>query len=470
MIGREKESKRLMKAYNSEESEFVAVYGRRRVGKTYLIRQTFKDRFTFQHTGIARGTKQEQLKEFGESLRNFGLADAATPTDWFEAFNLLKEVVLAAPEGKKVLFIDEMPYLDAKGSRFVQALEHFWNGWASARTDILLVICGSATSWIINKVIRNKGGLHNRVTVKIPLNPFTLHECELYAQSHGIVLPRFQLAQLYMVLGGIPYYWKYLEPDISVAQNIDALFFAHEDKLENEYSDLFASLFRKAEPYMRIVEALGQLNAGMQRDQLAKAAGLVSCGNLTRYLLELEQCGFIRKYAAIGKKSKGSLYQLIDNFTLFHFKVIAQNRNNDRHFWSSSIGGGFINAWRGIAFERLCLQHVDEIKRALGIAGVIANVYSWCCPKTGEHDGAQIDLLIDRNDGIINLCEMKFTEDEYVINEQEDRKMRSRRTLFKNETGTRKAIHETFVTSFGLKRNAYASSVQSQITLDDLFE
>ena len=413
MTGRKNEISRLNKAYDSEESEFVAVYGRRRVGKTYLVRQSFNGRFTFQHTGIARGTKREQLKAFGESLRNYGLSEAKNPSDWFEAFSMLKQVVQAGSPGKKVIFIDEMPYLDAKGSRFVPALEHFWNGWASARNDILLIICGSATSWIINKVIRNKGGLHNRVTVKIPLKPFTLGECEEYARSHGIVLTHYQLAELYMTLGGIPYYWKYLEPDLSVSQNIDSLFFAKEDKLENEYEDLFASLFRKADPYMRIVEALGKIKAGMQRDKIAKAAGLVSCGNFTKYLRELEQCGFIRKYTTLGRKNRGALYQLIDNFTLFYFRVIAENRNNDRRFWSSSQGNGYLNEWRGRAFERLCLQHVEQIKSALGIAGVVSNVYSWHCEKNEEHEGVQIDLLIDRADGIINLCEMKFTESEY---------------------------------------------------------
>ena len=469
MVGRKKEIEVLNGAYDSPESEFVAVYGRRRIGKTYLVRQTFDGRFAFQHTGIARGTTKEQLREFAESLENFGLKECPTPGDWFEAFRLLKKLLSKAPDGKKVVFIDEMPYLDTKASRFVPALEHFWNGWASARTDILLIVCGSATSWVINKVIRNKGGLHNRVTVKIPLKPFTLAECEMYARSRGVLLTRYQLAELYMALGGVPYYWKYVEPDYSVAQNLDSMFFAREDKLEHEYEDLFASLFRQAEPYMRIVEALGRIKAGMTRDRLSKSSGLTACGNFSRHLKELEQCGFIRKYTALGCKNKGSLYQLIDNFTLFYFRIIAANKVNDRHFWSSSQGSGFVNEWRGTAFERLCMLHVDQLKAALGIAGVVCNVYSWQCPKTDDHPGVQIDMLLDRKDGIINLCEMKFSETEYSLDETEAAKLRARRAVFKCETGTRKAIHETMITSFGLKKNAYRHEIQSELTLDDLF-
>ena len=470
VIGRVAEKERLLKFAQSDESEFVAVYGRRRVGKTYLIRQTFQDQFAFQHTGIARGRTKEQLRAFGDSLRECGVGSKDGPSDWFAAFNLLKAVIDQSRAVKKIVFLDELSYLDTKGSRFIPALEHFWNGWASARTDVLLVVCGSATSWIINKVIKDKGGLHNRVTGRISLQPFTLKECEAYVASRGIVMTRYQIAETYMVLGGIPFYWKHLEPDLSADQNIDDLLFARSNKLEGEFDELYASLFRKPEPYLKLIRALGRHKSGLNRDELTRETKSSSCGNFTRYLRELEECGFIRKSVAFGKKSKGALYQLIDNFTLFHLAFVSENKVNDRHFWSASADAQFRVVWEGLAFERLCLQHVDGIKKALGISGVVSNDGSWQLARTAGHDGAQVDLLIDRADGVINLCEMKFASSEYEIKDVEERHVRARRELFKSSTGTRKAVHLTYVTTYGVKRNAHSGVVQSQVVLDDLFQ
>lgn len=469
MVGRIAEKERLLKYLQSDESEFVAVYGRRRVGKTYLIRQTFQDRFVFQHTGIARGRTKEQLRAFGDSLRDSGVDGKDNPEDWFTAFNLLKKVITQSTASKKVVFLDELSYLDTKGSRFIQALEHFWNGWASARSDILLIVCGSATSWIINKVIKDKGGLHNRVTGRLSLKPFSLKECEEYVLSRGIVMTRYQIAEMYMVLGGIPFYWKHLDPDLSADQNIDDLFFARSNKLEGEFNELYSSLFRKPEPYLKIIRVLGRHKSGLDRDVLMKETGLSSCGNFTRYLRELEECGFIRKSVAFGKKSKGAIFQLIDNFTLFHLAFADKNAANDRRFWSASAYAQFRIVWEGLAFERLCLQHVQEIKAALGISGILTSEGSWKVSRTAEHEGAQVDLLIDRADGVINLCEMKFSSGEYEIKEIEARHVQTRRDLFKSLTGTRKAVHLTYATTYGLKRNAYSRVIQSEVVLDDLF-
>ena len=360
--------------------------------------------------------------------------------------------------------------MDVVGSRLIPALEHFWNSWASARKDVLLIICGSATSWVLNNVVHNRGGLHGRVTERIRLQPFTLAECREYAVSLGLSMTDYQIAELYMVLGGIPYYWKYLDRSLSPAQNIDELFFAGSDKLENEFYELYSSLFKKKDAYMRIVSVLGSRKAGMVRDEIAAGAKVSNSGTLTKYLQELEQCGFIRKYVLPGRKVKGAIYQLMDNFTLFYFKFIANNTRHDRHFWTSSLDSPFHVAWEGLACERLCLWHVDQIKRALQIGGVLTNSYAWRHEADSPDDeGAQIDLLIDRNDGIINICEMKFCADEYSITAEDAASMRRKKSVFRRATATRKAIHVTYVTTFGLKRNAYANDVQSEVTLGDLF-
>ncbi len=470
MVGRKDERRRLLAAKESEYSEFVAVYGRRRVGKTFLVRETFGYSFTFQHTGVANGTLMEQLYQFRAAIMEQGYEECPPLSNWFEAFDALKKVISRSAEAKKIVFIDELPYMDVVGSRLIPALEHFWNSWASARKDVLLIICGSATSWVLNNVVHSRGGLHGRVTERIRLQPFNLAECREYAVSLGMEMTDYQIAELYMVLGGIPYYWKYLDSSLSPAQNIDEMFFAGSDKLENEFDELYSSLFRKKDAYMRIVSALGLKKAGMSRGEVAIGARISNSGTLTKYLQELEQCGFIRRYVLPGRKTKDAIYQLMDNFTLFHFKFIFNNVKHDRHFWTSSLDSPFHVAWEGLAFERLCLWHVEQIKRALQIGGVLTNSYAWRHVADSPDDvGAQIDLLIDRNDGIINICEMKFCDDEYAITADDMKAMRRKKAVFKENTSTRKAIHITYVTTFGLKRNAYANDVQSVVTLEDLF-
>ena len=469
IIGRKEEQQILHSAVQSENSEFVAVYGRRRVGKTYLIRETFGYKFTFQHTGLAKGNTKEQLFSFAISLRDAGYDDCPIPKSWLEAFSLLSAYLKNSTDEKKIVFLDELPWMDTPRSNFISAFEHFWNGWASARKDIVLIICGSATSWIINKVINDHGGLHNRVTKQIALQPFTLKECEMFAKSKGLEMSRYQLAECYMVLGGIPYYWSLLEKGLSLAQNIDKIIFAKNGKLSNEFNQLYASLFKSPEQYIDIVTALGKKKAGMTREEIIAATDKYSNGALSKVLDELEYCGFIRKYNGFDKKSKQAIYQLIDNYTLFYFKFIQQNENNDEHFWSASIDSAMHRAWSGLAFERLCMAHTQQIKVALGISGVLSNVYSWRKEADETSDGAQIDLLIDRNDQVINLCEMKYSLSEYAIDAEYEQKLRNKKSAFIDATNTQKAVHLTMVTTFGIKANAHSGIVQNEVKLDDLF-
>jgi len=472
LIGRKSEQYELLNAASAEYSKFVAVYGRRRVGKTFLIRETFNYNFTFQHTGLANGKVKDQLLAFRISLQTASGKKYKQFKTWYEAFFALEEWLGSLPDGKKTVFFDEMPWMDTPRSNFISGLEHFWNSWASARKDILLIVCGSATSWIVKKLINNHGGLHNRLTNKILLHPFTLSECEQYSEKHQLNLSRYQLAEAYMIMGGIPFYWSMLKKNLSLAQNIDELFFNQNDEgLTHEYEQLYASLFNNPEPYMHVVTALAKKKTGLTRAEIVEDTGIHTSGDLTRYLDELEWCGFIRKYNCIGKQSKDALFQLIDNFTLFYFQFIKGNRNNDSHFWTNSLGSALYRTWGGLAFERVCLQHINQIKKALGIAGVLSNVYSWRA-KADEDKGidkTQIDLLIDRKDGVINLCEMKFSEQEYVITEKEENNLRRRRGNFITATRTKKAVHITLVTPYGIKQNIHSAIVQNEVTLDDLF-
>lgn len=472
MIGREKEQRELLDLLDKDESQFCAVYGRRRVGKTYLIRETFDNHFAFSHTGLANVEKEQQLAEFKDSLKRYGAKKIRTPKDWFEAFHQLEHLLEASEENKKVVFIDELPWMDTTSSNFVSALEHFWNGWANMRKDIVLIVCGSATSWIMSKIIMNHGGLYGRLTSQIFLKPFSLHECESYAEYLGVNLSRKDLAEAYMILGGVPFYWSHLKRGESLAQNIDRLFFADDAKLANEFDALYKSLFKFPAPYVTIVSALAKKKAGMTRKEILDETKLLDNETFIRALRELEQCGFIRKYTMLGRKVKGAIYQLMDNYTLFYFQFLQDGRK-DAHFWSNNIVSPQHYAWSGLAFERVCLQHLPQIKRKLGISGVVSNAFSWAYSFKDEEDKVvkfQIDLLIDRNDNMINLCEMKFSTSEYEVSKSEEEHLRRRLSRFVEATKTEKSINYTLVTTCGLAPTKHSNIFQLVVVLDDLFE
>ena len=334
MIGRENEQRELLEALSSDEAQLIAVYGRRRVGKTFLVRETFKDRFYFQHAGLAHGSMAEQLAAFRASLVRSGMRDVPLIRNWREAFGALESFIVAGrTRRKKVVFIDEMPWMDTSKSKFVMWFEAFWNGWCSARKDVVFIICGSATSWIVKKVFRNRGGLYNRVTNRIHLSPLTLRECRELCRARGVSLPDADIAELYMIFGGVPYYWTFVQRGKSVAQNVDALFFVSDGKLRGEFDEVFNSLFGENAGYMKIVRALAGKHGGMTYGEILSEAKMKKGGVSLRILDALEQSGFIRRFTAYGKKRQDAQYQLIDNFAYFHLKFLDGESNHDEHFW-----------------------------------------------------------------------------------------------------------------------------------------
>lgn len=469
MIGRFEESRQLNDLFESRESEFVAIYGRRRVGKTYLVRETFEGRFTFRHTGLQNANKARQLDHFFLSLKEAGCTARRKPSNWFEAFGLLRETLASMPEGRKVVFIDEMPWMDTPKSDFLSALDSFWNEWASARKDILFIVCGSASAWIVKRIFRNRGGLHNRVTARICLLPFTLGECERYAAERGLAMTRTDIAECYMALGGIPYYWRLLERGRGVAGNFDRLFFAENAPLKGEFDELYASLFKDSRMHRGIVRALAGRKSGMSRSEIARVAGVPECGKLTEALEALEQSGFVRRYRAFGKRKREAFYQLMDDFTLFHFRFL-DGTTADATFWESTISSPMQSAWRGLAFERLCLSHLAQMRKALGLSGIHVEAWSWLHRGDDVHPkGVQVDLVLDRADNVIDLFEMKWSRTPFPIDRNMADDLALKAGTFQDVTGTRKAVHIAMATTAGLVRNAYRGVVQSEVTLDDLF-
>ena len=420
-------------------------------------------------TGISNGSKTAQLNEFRRSLIKYYQGDTPEITDWFNAFSILEMRITQDPSlGKKVIFLDELPWLDTHKSSFLSALEHFWNAFASRRPDILMIVCGSAASWMINNLINNYGGLHNRVTESIVVEPYQLYECESFYARKNIAFNRRQIAEAYMILGGIPYYMDNIDKVYGMNQNIDLLLFDKNAKLNNEFHRLYHSLFRHADNHINIVGILAKTTAGLSRQELSAASGLADGGSLTKVLAELESCGLINRVSDISRKRNGEYYKLTDFFTLFYFKYLKSNENTDPRFWSNFHTQPAHNAWCGYAFERLCMAHIEQIKQKLGISGVITNTYAFRSKQ--QKGGAQIDLIIDRRDDTINLCECKYVNSEYTLTASDAADLERKKDVFVQETGTRKSIHMTMITTFGLNHNAYKNEVQSEVTLDDLFE
>ena len=471
LIGRGKEKQVLLSALSEEYAQFIAVYGRRRVGKTFLIRETYDNKFDFQYTGAANITARKQLARFRRALKEHGQTDTPELTNWGDAFSELKRFVVNLPEGKKIVFLDELPWMDAPRSGFLSELESFWNGWASARKDIVFVVCGSSTSWMVKKIIKNKGGLHNRLNHRISLKPFPLGLCEKLAQSRGLVLDRKQILEAYMIFGGVPYYWSLLQKGTSITAEVDRLIFSPDGELHDEFEMLYASLFKKPEPYIRVIELLAKKKKGMTRQELLSASGFEDNGAFSDLLKDLEWCGFIRSYTMMGYQVKSDIFQLIDHYTLFYYEYkygVRQGAN----YWKAMLGTPKYNTWCGLAFERICLWHVDQIKKKLGISGILTNEYAWRClpDEKSERRGVQIDLLIDRSDGIIDVCEMKYSKDTYAITSEYAEELARKRSVLQTVTGTKKAIHSVMVTTAGLTHNAHWGEVQAEVQLDDLYE
>jgi AAA+ ATPase superfamily predicted ATPase len=468
IIGRKEERANLDRLLESKKSEFVIVFGRQRVGKTFLVSEYFDNKFTFYHTGMANTEMAIQLKNFNFSLRKYGNMPYSKASTWLESFEQLINLLLnTKKKGKKVVFIDEIPWLDTPRSGFVQALEYFWNSYASRQNDIFLIVCGSDTSWMMNKLIENHGGLHNRVTWQIHLSPFNLGECEEYFQKHNIEMTRRQIVENYMIFGGVPYYLSLMQKQYSMAQNIDNLCFSQKGILRNEFENLYASLFKNYNTHVKIVKILSEKAKGLTREEIIENAQLPNGGGLTKTLEELELCGFIRRYKAFNKRERQSLFQLTDSFTLFYFNFMCENKFDDEHYWTNFIENARHRVWSEYAFEQVCLAHLFQIKKKLGISGIITDTASWRSNEA-END-AQFDLLIVRSDKIINMCEIKFSNNQFVIDKKHDEILRNKRGAFRYETKTNRTLHLTMITTYGLQHNAYWGNIHSEVMMDDLF-
>lgn len=474
VVGRKQEIAEIERLYQSRHSEFVAVYGRRRVGKTFLVKHVLGSRITFQHTGVSPVDRESesrqfrtQLESFYYSLLNYGLEGYKMPQTWMEAFFQLEQLLLSLDDGsRQVVFIDELPWMDTPRSGFLSAFENFWNGWCSGRDNLMLVVCGSATSWILSNLSKSKGGLYGRLTSEIKLSPFTLRECREFFRSGGIEMSDYDILQSYMVFGGIPYYLRYYQKGQSFAANVDSILFGRKPRLADEFNRLFAAIFNNPEDCKRVVRVLSGRHSGYTREEISRETGIPYGGGLSNILSALMESDFIVRYTPYGMSVE--YYKLIDNFCLFWLKYVESEGKNPS-FIRENLTSDIMAAWRGVAFEEVCFQHIDQIRKSLEISGVNCAVSSWSRRTDEKVGGAQIDLLIVRADNVVNLCEMKFSSTRYTIEKDEAERLQHRIEALKETLSPKQTVHLTMVTTYGVAAGKYTGLVQREVVMDDLF-
>ena len=478
MIGRKYEQELLREAVEKDRAKFIAVYGRRRVGKTFLVNEFFHNTFAFKHTAVSpvneelkpkRNLLKIQLKEFHYSLRTYGLqASEPVPLDWFEAFHLLQQLLdKKSKEGEvRVVFLDELPWLDTPRANFMPAFEHFCNDWVLARKDVKLVVCGSATSWILDKLVDGKGGMYGRLTLSIPIEPFTLKECREFFREGGYSMDEYDIVQTYMAFGGIPYYLDQFRRGLSVPQNFDALLYGRKAPLRDEFDRLFSSQFTHPGELQKIVTFLAGKRSGYTRDEIAKNCGFTTGGGLTRMLSALEKSMFVTPYVPFSENL--TKYRLSDPFCMFYLKHVKDNRDVTP-YWQSKFNSPTMLAWSGNAFEDVCLAHIRQIKNALGIGDVTTRESSWIVPGSKTERGMQIDLVIDRDDRKICLCEMKFSQGKFSVLRDYAEKLQGRIQRTMEFTGNSKPVISVLVTTYGIERNEYSNRFQKVVTMEESF-
>lgn len=476
IVGRKKEQKVLDKIWRSNNAELVAIYGRRRVGKTFLVREFFcKQKRYFELTGMKETSVRQQLKNFTDAFsKTFHPIDR--PKNWRDAFSLLNKEFEKKPFQKHLIFFDELPWLAGKKSGFIQALDYFWNAYWSQIPHIKIILCGSAASWMLEHLINAKGGLHNRLTFYIQIEPFNLYETKEYLIAKKVRLSEKHLLDLYMVMGGIPHYLNYIDATKSAEQNIQNICFASSGFLLTEFRRLFASLFDAAEVNLSIIREIAKRREGISREELISKTGMSSGGTFNKRIDELQAAGFIQGYIPYHHKKKEQHFRVIDEYSAFYLTwidPIIDKGFTQHNYWKSCFRKSQWATWAGYAFESLCLKHLPQILKSLDLESTPCVIGSWrFTPKKGSKDaGAQIDLLFDRHDNAVTLCEIKYSSTKYAIDKSYAKELIRKMDVFKERTGTNKQLFMAFITTMGVKKGLWGKeAVSDEVTLRDLFK
>ncbi|MDX1907392.1 MAG: ATP-binding protein [Bacteroidia bacterium] len=470
MIGRTQEKQLLLEALETPRAEFIAVYGRRRIGKTFLIKNVYDKHIAFEFTGTQHASLKNQLFKFSEKIKTHfkGAQAEPSPSTWYEAFQLLKNCLSSHTDRQQVVFFDELPWIATHKSGFLEELAYFWNDWAAYQPRLVLIVCGSAAAWMLQKVVGNKGGLHNRLTRRINLKPFTLAETHLFLKSAGVSWDHYQTLQFYMAVGGVPAYLQEARNGETVSQAIERLFFHPDGFLRSEFENLYAALFTSHQHHVAIIKALAGKWRGLSRQEIIAQSGLPDGGGMTQVLSELEAASFIMRFPLYKKRGNGFVYRLSDQYSLFYLRFVEGKPYQGPHGWLLQSNSNAYTIWCGYAFETICLQHAEAIKLALGISGIHTQISTFSHKGDTAGEGFQIDLLIDRADRAINLCEIKFYTHDIRITDAYSDDLRQRREKFRALTGTRKLLFNTLITTYP-PSPAGSGQIDQVITMERLF-
>ena len=490
IIARKREKQILESVLRSKSSELVCVYGRRRIGKTYLVRNFFESCDNVIYFELT-GQKQEsgeyaplkyQLANFKYQFERTFDRDIPQPTSWQNAFTVLRKETERFKDStsKLILFFDELPWLCSPRSGFFEALDQAWNTTFERQPNVKVIVCGSAASWMLKKIIHAKAGFSRRITHKIRLTLFSLKETKEYLLFKGFDLSSRSVAEIFMMLGGIPYYLNFMSPHKSIYQNIEDECFDINGRLVDEYAIIFNSLFKNSENHKKVVEYIASKHKGVLLEELTGKFSSLKGGSLSRILDNLVSSSFIKKTPPLYNEAKGTIYRLIDEFVLFHLKWIKPaprsifESPSTLYFQNRAQSNSF-KSWRGFAFERLCLKHEYQIRQSLGIHKILSipsMVYFY--DQQGKRS-SQIDLLFERADNVISICEIKHSESEYELTKADVnslmRKKEDLRRYLALKKKTQKDIHIVYVTTNGVYLNKYFHQLQpSVVKLDDLFQ
>ncbi len=470
MVGRQQQTQQINELINSPKSEFIGVLGRRRVGKTFLIDSVLGEYFCFQMTGIQDQSTAEQLENFNRKLFLYSKAayQSTAPKNWGEAFFQLRMYLDTLPKKKKqVIFLDELPWISTSNSGFLQQLAHLWNDYLSKHQHFILVVCGSASSWIKKHITNDKGGLHNRLTATIHLEPFTLAETKAFLYAKNIKLTHQEIAKIYMAMGGIPYYLDDIKRGETATKAIERMCFEENGRLTNEYNNLYKALFYNATHHELIVSALAGSQKGMLRSEILAKTKIQDGGPFTRAMIDLLDCGFVGTLSQFGQKKREEVYRLRDEYTAFYHRFIKLQKRYESGMWALQASSQNYKIWLGYAFELLVHRHIDKVRSKLGISGIyseIATLYQ------NETLPMQIDLLINRKDNAVNFCEIKHYESGFVFDKKKHKEITQKLQLFKQILGKRKQVFYTFISNQEAVQNEYSLElIDNVVLLDDLF-
>jgi uncharacterized protein len=473
MVGRIEELAQLKAFLNSNKSEFITILGRRRIGKTYLIDQAYEHNMCFAVTGIQDEKKKEQLENFNRKLyfTNKNNYMPITLKNWGEAFFQLRLYLETLPKNKKqVIFLDELPWISTAKSGFLQQLAHLWNDYLSKQKHFILIVCGSASSWIKKNIINDKGGLHNRVTCSINLSPFTLKETKDFFESKKIKFTHNQIAQVYMALGGIPFYLNHFKKGESVPQALERICFADNGPLRNEYSNLYKALFKEASNHEKIVAALATSQKGMLRSEIIAKSKVRDGGPFNRAMDELLACGFIGTLSQFGTIKREEVYRMQDEFSIFYHRFIKKSTKYIPGNWQQQMNMQSFKISQGYLFELLIYRHIELLRKKLRIRNTYCE-YSTFYYNVPNTSGLQIDLLIDRNDSVINYCEIKYYTEAIEITKKMYENINSKIEYFKEISKSKKNIQYSLITNLPIKENNYSKEIiDNKVNLDEFFE